>query len=166
MQKALYAHCYEEMMKVCNRYTTDTETSASLYNDAMFKVFKNIEGYKEEGKIIGWVKKIVVNTCIDFVRLKNPIPTIEIKETNEVEYAIEETVLHKMSGLEIQKLIKELPKNAGTVFNLYVYEEYNHTEIAEILQIPAGTSRYYLSEARKLLKSKIENNIISLNTTH
>jgi RNA polymerase sigma-70 factor, ECF subfamily len=166
MQKALYTHCYNEMMKVCNRYTTDTETSASLYNDAMFKVFKNIRAYKEEGKIMGWVKRIVVNTCTDYVRLKTPMPTIEIKETNEAEYAIEETVLHKMSALEIQKIIKQLPKNAATVFNLYVYEAYNHTEIAELLQIPTGTSRYYLSEARRLLKGKIENNIISLNTIH
>ncbi len=166
MQKALYAHCYEEMMKVCNRYTNDAEASASLYNDAMFKVFKNIDSYKEDGKILGWVKRIVINTCIDYVRLKTPIPTIEIKETHEAEYAIEETVFHKMSALDIQKIIKQLPKNVATVFNLYVYEEYNHTEIAELLKIPSGTSRYYLSEARRLLKSKIENNIISLNTIH
>jgi RNA polymerase sigma-70 factor, ECF subfamily len=166
MQKALYAYCYNKMIKVCNRYANDKETSASLYNDAMFKVFKNIEGYKEDGKIMGWIKRIVVNTCIDYVRLKTPMPTIEIKETNEAEYAIEETVLHKISAIEIQKIIKQLPKNAATVFNLYVYEAYNHTEIAELLQIPVGTSRYYLSEARRLLKGKIENNIISLNTTH
>jgi RNA polymerase sigma-70 factor, ECF subfamily len=166
MQKALYAHCYEEMMKVCTRYTTDAEISANLYNDAMFKVFKNIEGYKEDGKIIGWVKRIVINTCIDYIRLKTPIPTIEIKESNEAEYAIEETVLHKMSAQDIQKIIRQLPKSLATVFNLYVYEEYNHTEIAELLKIPSGTSRYYLSEARRLLKSKIQNNIISLNTIH
>ena len=116
--------------------------------------------------VIGWVKRIVINTCIDFVRLKTPQPTIEIKDTHEAAYAIEETVLHKMSALEIQNIIRQLPKNAATVFNLYVYEEYNHVEIAELLQIPAGTSRYYLSEARRLLKSKIEHNIISLNTTH
>jgi RNA polymerase sigma-70 factor, ECF subfamily len=164
MQKALYAHCYKEMIKVCNRYTNDTAISASLYNDAMYKVFKNMGSYNEDGKIMGWVKRIVVNTCIDYVRLKMPIPTIEIKEINEAEYAIEETVLHKMSALEIQKVIKQLPENAATVFNLYVYEEYNHTEISELLKIPAGTSRYYLSEARRLLKSKIDNNIISLNS--
>ena len=166
MQKALYAHCYEEMMKVCNRYTSNKETSASLYNDAMFKVFKNIINYNEDGKMMGWVKRIVINTCIDYVRLKTPIPTIEINETHEAAYAIEETVLHKMSALEIQNIIRQLPKNAATVFNLYVYEEYDHAEIAELLQIPVGTSRYYLSEARRLLKSKIEHNIISLNTTH
>ncbi len=166
MQKALYSLCYDEMMKVCNRYTNDAETSASIYNDAMLKVFRNIAGYKDEGKMMGWVKRIVINTCIDFVRLKTPMPTIEINETNEMEYSIEEKVLEKMSALEIKQIIQQLPKNVSTVFNLYVYEEYNHTEIAELLKIPAGTSRYYLSEARRMLKMKIENNIISLNTTH
>ena len=83
MQKALYSLCYDEMMRVCNRYVNDMETNASLYNDAMLKVFRNIDSYKDEGKIIGWVKRIVINTCIDFVRLKTPMPTIEIKETNE-----------------------------------------------------------------------------------
>lgn len=164
MQKALYTQCYEQMMKVCTRYTNDTEKSASLYNDAMIKVFKSIKYYKEDGKFMGWIKRIVVNTCIDYVRLKAPFPTLEIKETHEAEYAIDETVLHKITALEIQKIIKQLPNNVATVFNLYVYEEYNHTEIAEQLQIPVGTSRYYLSEARRLLKSKIENNIISLNS--
>ena len=164
MQKALYTYCYEPMIRVCNRYTNDIEISSSLYNDAMFKVFKSISSYKEDGKIMGWIKRILVNTCIDYVRLKTPLPTIEIKESNEVEYAIEETVLHKMSAIEIQGIIRALPKNVATVFNLHVYEEYNHTEIGELLKIPSSTSRYYLSEARKLLKSKIENNIISLNS--
>jgi RNA polymerase sigma-70 factor (ECF subfamily) len=56
-----------------------------------------------------------------------------------------------------------LPGNAALVFNLYVYEEYNHNEIAEILKIPGGSSRYYLSEARRLLKEIVANNIHSLN---
>lgn len=165
MQKALYSLCYDEMMKVCMRYTNDLETSASLFNDAMFKVFKNVDSYKNEGKIMGWVKRIVINTCIDYLRLKTPVPTVEITESNEADYAIEENVLDKISALEIQKIINQLPKNLAMVFNLYIYEEFNHTEIGELLKIPSGTSRYYLSEARRLLKGKIENNIFSLNTT-
>jgi RNA polymerase sigma-70 factor, ECF subfamily len=166
MQKALYAHCYTDMLRVCNRYTSDHEMSTSLYNDAMFKVFQTIANYTEEGKLMAWIKRIVINTCIDFVRLKIPIQTIELKSYHENEYAIHEKALENISAVEIQKIIKTLPKHIATVFNLYVYDEYTHNEIAEILQIPAGTCRYHLSEARRLLKAKIENNIISLNTTH
>ncbi len=166
MQKELYQYCYTEMMKVCMRYTNDIETSASLYNDAMFKVFKNIGNYKEEGKIIGWIKRIVINTCIDFVRLKTPLPLVEFNENQNESYSINESVFEKMNANDIHKIIATLPKNIAIVFNLYVYEEYNHNEIAEVLQIPPGTSRYYLSEARRLLKEKFQKNIISLNTIH
>ena len=166
MQKALYMHCYDEMVKVCNRYTNDVDKSASLYNDAMIKVFTSIKNYKEEGKIIGWIKRIVINTCIDSSRLKTPIDFIEIKEANEKLYNIEQDVLDKLSSDEIQKTIQLLPKNIATVFNLYVYEEYTHNEISELLQIPVGTSRYYLGEARRLLKNMFENAIISLNKIH
>ena len=64
MQKGLYQHCYKEMMKLCCRYTNDADTSAGIYNDAMIKVFSNIGNYNEDGKLIDWVKRIVVNLSL------------------------------------------------------------------------------------------------------
>jgi RNA polymerase sigma-70 factor (ECF subfamily) len=163
MQKGLYQHCYKEMMKLCYRYTNDLETSASIYNDAMIKVFSNIGTYKEDGKLMAWVKRIVVNTCIDHVRKKVPIPMKELHENHNNDAIIENDVFIKMSNAEVKRLIRQLPENAALVFNLYVYEEYNHNEIAALLKIPGGTSRYYLSEARRLLREVVNNNIHSLN---
>jgi RNA polymerase sigma-70 factor, ECF subfamily len=151
------------MMKLCYRYTNDVDTSASIYNDAMMKVFSNIGTYKEDGKLMAWVKRIVVNTCIDHVRKKVPLETRELNENHVSDAVIENDVFTKMSNAEVKRFIGQLPKNAALVFNLYVYEEYNHNEIAELLKIPGGTSRYYLSEARRLLKEVITNNIQSLN---
>jgi RNA polymerase sigma-70 factor, ECF subfamily len=163
MQKKLYQHCYKEMMKLCYRYTSDMETSASIYNDAMMKVFSNISTYKEDGKLMAWVKRIVVNTCIDHVRKKAPLQMAQLNENYDCDAIIENEVFTKMSNAEIKRLISQLPQNAALVFNLYVFEEYNHNEIAALLKIPSGTSRYYLSEARRLLKEVIANNINSLN---
>lgn len=163
MQKQLYLLCYKEMMKVCFRYTNDIETSASMYNDAMIKVFKNIKVYTEEGKINAWIKRIVINTCIDHLRKKIPLETKLLHEDFIDNTQIENGVIAKMTNADIKAIINKLPKNAALIFNLYVYEEYNHTEIAELLKIPGGTSRYYLSEARRLLKKEIDNNIYSLN---
>ena len=163
MQKGLYQHCYKEMMKLCYRYTNDVETSASIYNDAMIKVFGNIGTYKEDGKLMAWVKRIVVNTCIDHVRKKTPLQMKELNENDNSDAVIENDVFIKMSNAEVKRLISQLPENAALVFNLYVYEEYNHNEIAALLKIPGGTSRYYLSEARRLLKEVVANNIHSLN---
>jgi len=163
MQKSLYQHCYREMMKLCYRYTNDVEISASIYNDAMIKVFSKIGTYKEDGKLMGWVKRIVVNTCIDHVRKKLPMEMKELNENQNNDVTIENDVFIKMSNAEVKRLISQLPQNAALVFNLYVYEEYNHSEIADLLKIPSGTSRYYLSEARRLLKEVVANNIHSLN---
>lgn len=163
MQKGLYQHCYKDMMKLCYRYTSDVEIAASIYNDAMIKVFNNIGTYKDDGKLMAWVKRIVVNTCIDHVRKKTPLQTKELNENYDDDTVIENDVFIKMSNSEIKRLISRLPQNAALVFNLYVYEEYNHTEIAALLKIPGGTSRYYLSEARRLLKDLVAKNIHSLN---
>lgn len=163
MQKKLYEHCYKEMMKICYRYVHDTEISAGLYNDAMLKVFSNIGTYQEEGKIMGWIKKIVVNTCIDHVRRKTKLHFEALPENEKTDTAIDNEVLVKMSNIEIRRLINRLPQQAAMVFNLYVYEAYNHAEIAEILHIPEGSSRYYLSEARRLLKLEVTKNIHELN---
>lgn len=151
------------MMKLCYRYTNDLETSASIYNDAMIKVFSNIGTYKEDGKLMAWVKRIVVNTCIDYVRKKGPLQMKELNENHNSDAIIENDVFIKMSNANVKRLISQLPENAALVFNLYVYEEYSHKEIAAILKIPGGTSRYYLSEARRLLKEVVIKNIHSLN---
>jgi RNA polymerase sigma-70 factor, ECF subfamily len=164
MQKQLYELCYSDMLKVCLRYTKDQDKAALVLNDSMLKVFKNIGTYTEEGKLLGWVKRIVVNTCIDYVRVKANMQPDTIHESHIADdYAIDESLLHKMDAQAIRQLIHSLPEKQAIVFNLYVYEEYDHNEIATLLQIPAGTSRYYLSEARKALKKKVQNNIFSLN---
>ena len=149
------------MMKLCYRYTNDTDISAGMYNDAMMKVFTNIGNYTEDGKLNAWVKTIVVNTCIDHLRKKMPVEIIELNENSCTDTIIHNDVLVKMSNAEIKRLINGLPKNAALVFKLYIYEDYNHNEIAELLKIPSGTSRYYLSEARRLLKEGFTKNIDS-----
>ncbi len=161
MQKGLYQYFYKDMMKVCYRYTSDPEISAGIYNDSMIKVFSNIGSYKEDGKLMAWVKRIVVNTCIDHVRKKVPLQMYELNQNHNSNAIIENGVLIKMSNAEIKRLISQLPENAALVFNLYVYEEYSHNEISALLKIPSGTSRYYLSEARRLLKEVVSNNIHS-----
>jgi RNA polymerase sigma-70 factor (ECF subfamily) len=164
MQKQLYEFCYTDMMKICIRYTKDIDKSAIVFNDAMLKVFKSIGQYDEKGKIMAWIKKIVVNTAIDYVRIKsNFLPEIVNKEDIPENFSIDESVFEKMNSKDIQKLINNLPAKLAIVFNLYVYEEYDHNDISSLLKIPAGTSRYYLSEARKKLREIVLNPISSLN---
>jgi RNA polymerase sigma-70 factor, ECF subfamily len=154
-QKELYRLCYPDMIKICWRYAGDADGAGTIFNDAMLKVFKNIGSYNEEGRLMGWIKTIVINSCIDFSKKKNVFRQ-SVPWFPEDDYPIEPEALNRISGREIQQLISQLPGATATVFNLYVYEGYTHKQIGEQLGISDGTSKWHVSEAKKLLKKKME----------
>jgi RNA polymerase sigma-70 factor, ECF subfamily len=154
-QEILYNTCYEEMIRICMRYTAGEEELATEYfNEAMYKVFNNLSIYKSNGAFMGWVRTIMVNTCIDRCRVRVRFNVLELTESDDPVIEIPETY-RRLSANDVMKLLLELPKNTGLVFNLFVMEGYKHNEIATILGISPGTSKWHLNEARKLLKIKL-----------
>ena len=143
-------------MKICNFYARDTEDAAAMYNYAMWKVFKNITQYKRIGSLMGWIRRIVVNTCIDHCRKRAKYAERELRQEHEQKEQESPSVYDSISGKEILEMIRCLPANTSLVFNLYVMEGFKHLEIAQRLGISEGTSKWHLSEARRLLKMKLE----------
>lgn len=133
------------------------QDAGSLYNQSMLKVFNRIDQYKGEGSFESWVKRIMVNTCIDHSRKKVKFKTIELTEETDVIPLVPD-IYNRISGNEIMKLVHELPGNTRLVFNLYIIEGFSHSDIGKMLNISQGTSKWYLSEARKLLMQKIKTN--------
>ena len=154
-QEQLYKFYYPDMIKICYRYANDMDGAGMIYNNAMLKVFKGIRNYNEEGKLAGWIKVIVINCCIDFCKTKNIFS--RSVELTEEENTIWPDIFDRLSGKDIQQLITQLPKATGTVFNLYIYEGFTHKQIGEQLGISDSTSKWHISEAKKLLKTKFEN---------
>ncbi len=155
-QEQLYKLYYPDMIKICYRYGKDADSAGTIYNNAMLKVFKSISNYKEEGKLAGWIKTIVVNCSIDFCKqqqLFTPLDNFQYAE----EGSINPEVFNTVSGKEIQQLIKQLPGATAMVFNMYLYEGFTHKQIGEQLGISDGTSKWHVSEAKKILKLKLEN---------
>lgn len=154
-QEQLYKLFYPDMIKICFRYANDMDGAGTIYNNAMLRVFKAIDTYSEEGKLGGWIKMIVVNCCIDFCKTKSIFSnsTHVILEDSNI---IMPDVFDRLSGKDIQELIAQLPKSTATVFNLYIYEGFTHKQIGEQLGISDGTSKWHVSEAKKLLKLKLE----------
>jgi RNA polymerase sigma-70 factor (ECF subfamily) len=144
------------MIKVCYRYANDTDEAGIIYNNAMLRVFKSIGSYAEEGKLLAWIKTIVVNCCMDFCKWKNIFSNATDFGTRE-EISISPDVFDRLSGKDIQQLIAKLPKATGTVFNLYIYEGFTHKQVGDRLGISEGTSKWHVSEAKKLLKTKLKN---------
>lgn len=153
-QKALYDRVSSKMLGVCFRYIQDREEAEHVMIGGMVKVFDKIRQFNNEGSFEGWIRRIMVNECLMYLR-KNRAMSIVV----EIDYAYFEPdyqqLSDKLESEDLMKLVRELPVGYRTVFNLYAIEGYNHAEIAEKLGISENTSKSQLSRARSLLKSRL-----------
>jgi RNA polymerase sigma-70 factor, ECF subfamily len=156
-QEALYRECYEPMMAVCMRYTTHRDQASDLYNQAMLKVLKGIGQFENKGVFLGWVRRIVVNTCIDHCRREVKYSIRPIDQEEDINVYVSPEAENKMATEDIINWMSELPKNTGLVFNLFAIEGYRHDEIAQYLGISVGTSKWHVNEARRQLQLKFKN---------
>jgi RNA polymerase sigma-70 factor, ECF subfamily len=165
-QELLYKYCFMNLMKVSFRYHTNEADAAASFNKAMHTVFDKLKMYRGDGPFLGWVRTIVVNTCLNELRKVVKYP---VKEVNEDELKLNNTlpeVYSNISEKEIMALVQTLPDATRLVFNLYVMECYTHIKIAEVLKISAGTSKWQLNQARTILKEKITMLQINENIIH
>lgn len=149
-QQELFHLFSPKMLGVCRQYVKDMHHAEDLMLQGFLKVFTNLAAFKHEGSFEGWIRRIMVNTCISYLRKKQPI------EFTDDDYAFNEQAtdsLENTSVEDIQKLIDQLPSGYKMVFNLYAIEGYKHSEIAEKLQISESTSKSQLFKVRKWLQT-------------
>lgn len=152
-QEELYKRFFPLMMPICLRYVRDRNDALELLNDAFLKVFKHLAAYDvSKALFYTWLRKIVVNTAIDRLRGQK-IPNEQEVLSDQLEGpGIDNQAISKMNGDELLKLIHQLPVTTRLVFNLYSVDGFSHKEIASMLGISEGTSRWHLSDARRQLK--------------
>lgn len=160
-QEKLYRMFFPKMYAMCYRHTKDEDKTLMILNDGFLKVFKNIDSYNGSGSFEGWVRRLIYNCLSDFFRKENKYLNVMLFE--EKEKKSEYKVLDSLYYEDLLKLVEKLPGNTHKVFNMYAIEGYNHREIAEILNISEGTSKWHLSEARKKLQSYLRNTNNSVN---
>lgn len=154
-QELVYRYCFVNLMKVSFRYHRNEAEAAASFNKAMHIVFDKLKMYRGDGSFLGWVNAIVVNTCLNDLR---KTVKYQYKEINTDDPNLQNTLPDAYSTIsekEIMALVQELPGATRLVFNLYIMEGYTHTKIAQLLNIPAGTSKWQLNQARTILKEKI-----------
>lgn len=155
-QKALYDQYAERMMLMCYRYVADKNMAKDVLMEAFYDVFKNIDRYtpKEGGSLNAWITKIVVNRCLMHLRKGSPAWT----ETEGLEEVVpdDEDIAGRLNAKEIMAMIHALPDGYRMVFNLYVFEDFSHKEIAGYLGISESTSKTQLFKAKALLQKKIK----------
>jgi len=157
-QKLLYQEFYGKMLTVCVRYADNREEAKDILHDAYIKVFSNLINFENKGSLEGWIRRIVVNTAIDYVRKKREIYSDYLIENNADEDKmmpldeLEETKYKELKAEIILKLMQKLSPAYRAVFNLFVIENYSHNEIAAELNINVGTSKSNLAKAKMKLK--------------
>jgi len=157
-QHRLFKMFYGRMFAICMRYAANEDEAQDMLNEGFMKIFANIGNYRDEGSFESWLKRIMVNAAIDYRRkYRTLVSNVEYSEISETiaDSGSENEALSKMSADELIRMIQALPPMSQTVFNLFVFEGYSHTEIAETLGIKEGTSFWHLNNARNILKDKI-----------
>jgi RNA polymerase sigma factor (sigma-70 family) len=158
-QKCLFDRLADKMLLVCRRYVKNSEDAEELLLDGFYKFFKKIASFNYQGDaaLYGWLKRIMINECLMFLRKKNVFTIVTEATADEV--PLQEEALNNLSAGEIFNLIVQLPVGYRTVFNLYVIEGVPHKEIAALLGISEGTSKSQFSKAKILLqKLLLQNN--------
>lgn len=163
-QKFFYEKFYGYALKIVFRYIYRYDNARDVVNDGFVKIFRSIVTFEcndtdLEKVLMGWMKRIMVNTAIDELRKQNMMPEIGgmpdyIWEEPDKSAAADQTVLYK----ELISEIKNLPPSYRTVFNMYVIDGFSHQEIAAMLRISVGTSKSNLSKARVHLQKYINKN--------
>jgi len=164
-QQYLYKQYYSLFLKICARYAKSVEDAEQLLNDSFLRIFNNIGSFKKAGSFEGWMKRIVINTCLDYLKSKQLKQSLKVSYTadsnEKMDISVNTEAVQEMSFKELLNLIQTLPAMSKTVFNLYVFDGFAHREIASMLDISESTSSWHLHHARNLLQQKLksENNV-------
>lgn len=153
-QKAIYNQYGAVLLGICKRYLKNSEDANDVFLEGMFKIFDNIGTYKGEGSFEGWMKRIMVNECLMWLRKNNKLN--RIVEWNQIDMPQEPKIYAKLALEEMKDIIDELPQGYKNVFNMYVMDGFKHREIADILGISINTSKSQLILAKKKMQELIK----------
>lgn len=159
----LYKNTYSYLMSICLRYTRDKDTASAMLNTGFMKILSNLEKYNLAIPFKVWIRKIMVNTLIDeYRKLKREKEKVTYVEEyyDSSNFSEANEALSRINCRQIYELINQLPEATKQVFNLFVIDGYAHKEIADMLGISEGTSKWHLNAARQKLKAQIEKKVL------
>lgn len=157
-RKRLYEVYGGQLLAICLRYIGDRDTSQDVFHDGMIKIYQSIGQFKYlgDGSLKAWLSRVMVNEALGYLRKKNvqlqqetlveQLPDTQLDDDGEV---------NSIPNKELMRMIRELPDGYRTVFNLFVFEEKSHKEIASMLGISEHTSSSQFYRAKTLLMKKI-----------
>jgi RNA polymerase sigma factor (sigma-70 family) len=155
-QRELYELFAKGMLGICYRYTRSIKDAEDVLQEGFVKVYHHLSQYKNEGELGAWIRRIMVNTALNFLK-RNRRYQEEMYFTEEYLHpVVDDDPIIRIQAKELADLIRQLPQGYQVIFNLHAVEGYSHVEIGELLGISDGTSRSQYSRARNLLITWIQ----------
>lgn len=171
-QKLLYQQQFSLMMNICTRYAGTREDAEEMLNNGFLKIFSCINQYEGKGSFEGWMKRVMVNACLDYLKSKTHRNNSKLVVMGGEDMPPDDVFDHalykqgifsendnekKFNAQELLGLLNVLPEQTRTVFNLFVFESYSHKEISVLMDMAERTSQWHLSVARKTLSEALVN---------
>jgi RNA polymerase sigma-70 factor (ECF subfamily) len=151
-QQDLYARYSPKMLTVCYRYARNREDAEDMLQEGFIKVFMQIRQFQNRGALEGWIRKIMVHTCINILKKnKKFADSVDIIYANSMQVR-EDAIPSILQAKQVVECIRLLPMGYKTVLNLYAIEGYSHKEIGEMLDIEESTSRSQYTRAKAMLE--------------
>jgi RNA polymerase sigma factor (sigma-70 family) len=151
-QRELYNRYSPKMLSVCYRFGNSREDAEDMLQEGFIKIFTQIHTFQNKGAFEGWIRRIIVHTCINFLKKNKKFSnSIDLDQADYLEVK-EETMPSVMQARQIIECIRQLPLGYRTVLNLYAMEGYSHKEIADMLDIEESTSRSQYTRAKVMLE--------------
>jgi RNA polymerase sigma-70 factor (ECF subfamily) len=155
-QRELYQRFAPKMWAVCLRFAKDRMTAEDILQEGFVRVYGKLNQYTFEGSFEGWIRRIMVNTAINYYRKNLMNAGIELSfEDVFSKESVREDALDKLSAKELLALVQELPEGYRLIFNLYAIDGYTHKEIGDIMGISENTSKTQYMRARVSLQDKV-----------
>jgi RNA polymerase sigma-70 factor (ECF subfamily) len=155
-QKELYTKHSPILFGIIRRYVDDRNACQEILSDAFLKIFTKLHLYSFNGAFEGWMRRIAINCITDHVRKNLKHNQTISTDATSVDVYVHDNAVNKMSYKELLQLVHELPDTQRAVFNLFVFEDLPHKDIAEQLGITENNSRWHLNDARRRLKERIK----------
>ena len=155
-QEILYRQHIATMMQMCMRYTNDKDKAMEIVNGAFLRIFQKLHTFSFKGSLEGWIRKLVYHSISDYFKKESKYLQFLVFE--ERDETTKEDVHSELYAEDLLKIVDALPPSSQQVFRLYAIDGYTHVEISKRLKISVGTSKWHLSNARKILKKLIEQN--------
>lgn len=157
-RRELYTLFSKQMLAVCYRYTGDVDAAHDVLHDGFVKIFTHFT-FRGECSLSTWVTRVMVTQSIDYLRRQQRFSQLVVTEEHLPDLPDEAEIVSEGSGLSeevLMEFVAELPDGCRTVFNLYVFEEKSHKEIAEMLHIKEHSSTSQLHRAKSMLIKRIK----------